>query len=98
MKSLSALWFSIRTLVHRNRADADIDEELAFHIEREAAMYERDGMSRDDARREAIRQFGGVQRYREECRDVRRTSLLDDAASDARFALRLIRLHPGFSA
>src|SRR4029079_5577915 len=37
-------------------------------------------------------------RYRDECRDVRRTSLLDDLASDVRFALRLVRLHPGFSA
>jgi putative ABC transport system permease protein len=85
-------------VLFRTKADADIDEELAYHIEREAAMYERNGMSRDDARREALKQFGGVSRYRDECRDVRRTSIVDDAATDVRHALRLLRLHPSFSA
>jgi len=98
MRMIKSLWFSVRSLVFRAKADADIDEELSYHIDREAAMYERDGMSRDEARREAVRQFGGIARYRDECRDVRRTSLLDDLASDVRFALRLVRLHPGFSA
>ena len=42
--------------------------------------------------------FGGVQRYREECRDVRRVSWLEDLRTDVRFALRLARHHPGFSA
>ncbi|HTE47315.1 MAG TPA: ABC transporter permease, partial [Gemmatimonadaceae bacterium] len=98
MKILNALWFSVRALFARRRADADLDEELAFHLEREAAMHERDGMPAAEARREAARHFGGVQRYREECRDVRRVSWLDDARADIRFALRLIRLYPGFSA
>ena len=98
MRLIKSLWFSLRSLAFRTKADADIDEELSYHIDREAAMYEREGMSRDDARREALRQFGGIARYRDECRDVRRTSLLDDLASDVRFALRLVRLHPGFSA
>ena len=95
---LKSLWFSLRSLAFRSNADGDIDEELAYHLEREAAMYERDGMSRDDARREALKQFGGVERYRDECRDVRRTSLVDDAITDVRHALRLVRLHPGFTA
>ena len=95
---IKSLWFSVRSLVFRTKADADIDEELTYHIEREAAMYERDGMSRDEARREAVKQFGGVGRYRDECRDVRRTSLIDDAVTDVRHALRLIRLHRSFSA
>jgi predicted permease len=98
MKMLKSLWFSLRSLVFRAKADADIDEEIAYHIEREAAMYERQGMSGTDARREALKQFGGVERYRDECRDVRRTSLIDDAIADTRHALRLIRLHRGFSA
>ena len=98
MRIIKSLWFSLRSLVLRTKADTDIDEELAYHIEREAAMYERDGMSHAEAHREALKQFGGVSRYRDECRDVRRTSLIDDAVSDVRHALRLIRLHRGFSA
>jgi putative ABC transport system permease protein len=98
MRMLKSFWFSLRSLLFRDRTDRDIDDELAYHLEREAAMYERDGMSRDEARREAIKQFGGIERYRDECKDVRRTSLLDDAVTDVRHALRLIRLHRGFSA
>lgn len=98
MKILSSLRYSLRTLLRRDRDDADLDEELAFHLERETAMHEANGLSRDEARRVALQSFGGVERYREECRDLRRTSWIDDARVDARFALRLIRHQPGFSA
>jgi putative ABC transport system permease protein len=97
MKTISRLLFTLRSILRPTRADADLDEELAFHLERETAMHEANGLSRDDARREALKHFGGMQRYREECRDVRRTRWIDDARVDARFALRLIRHHPGFS-
>ena len=98
MKVLNALWFTLRSIIRRRRVDDDLDEELAFHLERETALYEQRGMSPETARREATRHFGGVQRYREECRDVRRARWLDDFASDSRFALRLARRHPGFAA
>src|SRR5207302_7409539 len=98
MKTVSALWFSLQALFRSSQTGTDIDEELAFHLEREAKMYEQSGMSPADARREATRRFGGVQRYREECRDVRRVSWLEDLRTDVRFALRLAHHHPGFSA
>jgi hypothetical protein len=98
MKALNALWFTVRALVRRTRVDAELDEELAFHLDRETATHERDGMSAADARREAMRHFGGIQNVREECRDVRRVSWLKDLRADMRFALRLVRLYPGFSA
>jgi putative ABC transport system permease protein len=96
--ALRRLWSVVRALLQRERLDADIDEELAFHVEREAALLTERGLAFTDARREALRRFGGVQRYREECREVRQVSWLDDLATDARFALRLVRFHPGFSA
>src|SRR5688572_29076660 len=97
MRIFSALWFSLRALLGRDRDGADIDEELAFHLDREARLLEQSGMSPTDASREATMRFGGVQRYREEARDVRRLSWLTDLGTDARFALRLARHHPGFS-
>lgn len=98
MKMLSAFWFSLRALLGRDRVGTDIDDELAFHLERETRMLEQEGMSPAAARREATVRFGGVQRYREEVRDVRRVSWLEDLRTDVRFALRLARHHPGFSA
>lgn len=97
-RALSRFWFAARALLWRTRLDAEIDEELAFHVERETVLLIKRGLSPADARREALLRFGGVQRYREECREVRHVSWLDDLAADARFALRLVRFHPGFSA
>lgn len=98
MRCLSALWFSLRALVVRDRVDDEIDEELAYHLEREAQLHRQSGMSADAAMREARRRFGGGLRYREECRDVRRVSAIDDLRADVGYTLRLARHHPGFSA
>ncbi len=98
MRYLSALWFSLRALFVRDRVADEIDEELAYHLEREAQLYRQSGMSADAARREAKRRFGGALRYREECRDVRRVSAIDDLRADVRYTLRMARHHPGFSA
>ena len=97
MKLLSAIRFTVASLVARRKADAELDEELTYHVEREAAEYERRGMTPDAARREALKQFGGMERYREECRDVRRTRWLDDARQDVRLTLRLVRQRPVFA-
>src|ERR1043166_7762801 len=97
-KALRRFWFALRALVLRRRADAELDEELSFHLEREASLYAHAGMSGDAARRRAARQFGGVLRYREECRDVRGTNWIDDLRTDVRLALRLVRFQPAFSA
>jgi predicted permease len=97
MKRLRNLWFSLRALVLRDRLRSEIDEELSFHLERETRMLEQQGLPPGEARREAVRHFGGVQRYREECRDVQHVSWIDDLRNDVRFAIRLIAHHPGFS-
>lgn len=97
MKLLSAIRFTVTSLLGRRRADRELDEELAYHLDRETARYEELGMSAGAARREALKQFGGIERYREECRDVRRTRWLDDARQDVRLTFRLVRQRPVFA-
>lgn len=98
MRYLSAFWFTVRALFVRDSVADEIDEELAYHLEREAQLHRQSGMSPDAATREAKRRFGGALRYREECRDVRRVSAIDDLRTDVRFTLRMARHHPAFSA
>src|SRR5207247_1065273 len=54
-------------------------------------------MATDEARRQAMLAFGGVEKTREECRDVRPFKLLEDLVQDVRYGVRQLRRSPGFT-
>lgn len=84
------------TLRHSNATDA-FDEEARFHIERRIEEHIRNGMSPEDARREAHRQFGSLTRARERSREANTLPWLADALQDLRYAARQLRRNPGFA-
>jgi predicted permease len=84
----------LRSLFFRTRREADLREELQFHLEREAERLEAAGMRPDGARLQALRTFGAVESTKEACRDARGTALLDNVARDVRYALRSFRRAP----
>jgi predicted permease len=88
-------WF--RAVGHGGRLDDQMDQELAFHLDLEAAKLERQGLSPQAARTEARRAFGGVERVREEVRDTRRTSWLETVLRNARYARRSLSRNPGYT-
>lgn len=98
MKILRMIWFRLRALVQRDAVNAEFDEELRFHIERETAENIKRGMSPDDARRAALAEFGGVERFKEYVRDERQVRWLDDLSGDIRHGVRLLRKDRLFSA
>jgi putative ABC transport system permease protein len=87
----------LRAIRQRAATDRELDEEISYHLERETEKNLGLGMTRAEARRAALVQFGGVQRAREDHRDVRRVSWLEDFLSDTRFALRSLRRTPGIA-
>ncbi|HET7622092.1 MAG TPA: ABC transporter permease [Gemmatimonadaceae bacterium] len=89
---------SLGALFGRRRQESEMDEEIAFHIEMEARRLSQAGIEPDEARRRAVRSFGGVERHKDEVRDERGTSWLRDAWSDVRFAARSLGRRPGFTA
>ncbi|HKS06512.1 MAG TPA: ABC transporter permease [Gemmatimonadaceae bacterium] len=81
----------------RASQDAELDEELAFHIEKATARHIARGMSPADARRAALIDFGGKTQWTEASRDQQRSAVLDDLARDVRYGAASLGRNPGFT-
>ncbi len=68
----------LRAIVNRRAADADLDDELRYHLERETERNVANGMSLTDARHAARRAFGNPTVHAESARDGIRWRLLDE--------------------
>jgi macrolide transport system ATP-binding/permease protein len=84
-------------LLRRRRLENELDEELRTHLEMAVELNVRRGMSAEDARREALRSFGGIEQTKENYRDQRGLPMIETTLQDLRFGLRMLRRSPGFS-
>ena len=72
-------------------------DEIRLHLEMLAERKRAAGMSEEDARFAARREFGGVEQIKERCREQRGLLWLDGAAKDLTYAFRMLRKNPGFT-
>jgi len=94
----------VRTLLSRVAAifrarplDASLDEELRAHIDMAAEEHVRRGVPEHEARRLALREFGGVTQAREAYRVQRGLPLLDQIRRDVRYGIFQLYKSPGFT-
>jgi predicted permease len=94
---VNKLWRRGRALFTVRRIEQELEREMRLHLEMETEENIRRGLHPDEARRVALRNFGGVDRYKEECRDVRRNRRLETLWQDVRFGARMLGKNPGFT-
>src|SRR5438876_148553 len=87
----------LRSLFRWAQADQDLDDELRDHLERRTEEYFAKGMTQQEARRRARLDLGGVEKEKEECRDARRVSWIQDLILDLRYGLRMLAKSRAFT-
>jgi predicted permease len=91
---LSDLGYRFRALFRRKAIDAEMDEELVYHLDREAEKLRRQGSSNDEAVRLARISLRGVEQSRQQCREARGTKSVEILGQDVRYGLRMLRKTP----
>jgi putative ABC transport system permease protein len=94
MKALSLLAGGI---FRRSRMERDMAEELAAHMEHRTDDLVRSGCSPMEAARRARLEFGGVENYKESCREARGLAWFDELRGNLRFTVRSLRGSPGYT-
>jgi putative ABC transport system permease protein len=97
MRWLYKFVLRLRSLVMRNRLERELSGELRFHLEKLAEENITRGMAAEEARYAALRDLGGVEQIKEECRDMRRVNYIENFLQDVRYGVRQLRRSPGFA-
>ncbi|HEY9225106.1 MAG TPA: permease prefix domain 1-containing protein, partial [Gemmatimonadaceae bacterium] len=94
---LNAMLVRLKALVFRDRVDAELDEELRYHLEREVERNVAHGMTEADAHDAARRALGNITVATEQARDALRWRWFEELRQDVSFAVRTFSRAPAFA-
>ncbi len=98
MRKLRALWLRLCGLLHKPQGDSDFEAELASHLAMHTDDGIRAGLSREEARRQALIRLGGAEQARQAYRERRGLPWLETLARDVLYSLRRLAKHPAVTA
>src|SRR5437870_373117 len=87
-----------RSLFRKSTVERELTDELRFHLEKLIEENVARGMAKEEARYAALRELGGAEQVKEECRDMRQVNYVENFIQDLRYGLRQLRRSPGFTA
>ena len=87
----------LESLFGRAQQELELDTELQYHIDMLTEQNIGKGMSRDAARREALRLFGPIDKVKDDVRDTWLSRFVQVALQDLRYGVRSLRRSPGFA-
>ena len=88
----------LRSIFRRARVEQELDEELRLHLEQLIAQEIAAGRTPDEARMASLKAMDGIERRKEECRDMRRVQQVENFVVDFHHGLRIVRKSPVFTA
>jgi predicted permease len=97
MGKMGEMWRRVKMLVRRGEFDAALEEEIRAHREWKEREYREAGVSEQEARQRASREFGNATAWREKSHERWGWRWLEDLGKDLRFGARMLRKNPGFT-
>jgi putative ABC transport system permease protein len=97
MRWLYKLPLRLRSLFKRGSVEQELSDELRFHLEKLTEENVAKGMTPEEARYAALRELGGVEQIKEECRDMRRVNNIENLMQDLRYGLRMLARNRAFT-
>ena len=91
------MWKRLYALIRHGELDRGLNTEVQFHVDMETEKNIRLGMNPQEARRQALRSFGPMEKHKEETRDARGISWFETLVADLRYGARALLKHPGYA-
>ena len=97
MRRIRAWFFRIAGIFREESRDRELAAEMESHLQLHIEDNLRDGMSAEEARRQALIRLGGIEQTKEACRERRGLPMLETFLQDLRFAARMLRKNLGIT-
>ncbi len=98
MTLIKRAYFRFKALLFGASKRQDLEDEMQSHLDMRIEEHITSGMSPEEARNAALKEFGGVEQIKEECIDSWGVRIANDLLQDIHFGFRQILKHKGFTA